>query len=769
MVISQDLFLFKTIDSKLKKKRAVLGNGFMGMEVSNNFGQGFGFGDNADPQPTLILGGAYSYGTDSSVPSLLGTIFRPMNPINLILPAQVSRRMENKIKNFSQELDMKRAVIITKGFWPWGSFNTHTQVFINRAFPHIGSMQVRFDPLNSDEKKIHEFLYMVTKDKRVQYEAVEFQPEGSQGVILRTKIKEDYYNLHQLGLFEVIQLSSLQIQDSNGNNITFESNWKTENASDIGSNGEYRLVNHLKFECQGSFIITIHFGVYTSKDQKEHLVQFARTNFSQSIELGWDKLLQAHEKMWDHEVWTRVIEVPNNDIQRKIIAGQYFLGCSLNGKFPNSVGPNGLNGSAWNGRVFWDADLWVNMGSVLWAPEFSHSIVSFRENILKGSFINREVYSKAQNYSWITEGAKIAWESGSSGIESGPPKCHIEFEEHINCNVVYGQYLYYTITQNEEYLKRVAFPISYESCVYLGQRVRKINGKYHFLQVIPADEFAPHFVDDDAFTNLFVVKCLLIVIQWCKKLGKTYPTHWDEICQNMYYNFDAQRQIVLEYTGYKGQKIKQADVDLLTFPLEWPFSDEIKRNNMLYYFGKLPRNHILMGSAIFSVIACELGMMKEAWTYFADQFAHFQEKQFNIPSEAPKNNCWPFITGLGGFFMNIVYGFGGIRIRSDGLLLDPILPKQIPELILNQIHYQGKKIRMKIGENGYFITLTSVDTDCNFRFYLRKKKCTRVNPLGNTNAFVQLSKMSDTNQDAAEIGYDLNMLKGIEYQFRLCR
>ena len=168
----------------------------------------------------------------------------------------------------------------------------------------------------------------------------------------------------------------------------------------------------------------------------------------------------------------------------------------------------------------------------------------------------------------------------------------------------------------------------------------------------------------------------------------------------MFYNFDEENRRIIEFTGYHGQDIKQADTDLLTFPLEYPLPEEVKRNNILYYFTKLPQNHIMMGAAIFASIACELGMHEKVWDYFSDQFAHFHKENFYIASESPINHCWPFLTGLGGFLSSLYYGFGGIRLRENGLLLSPFTVDELPVVSFNQISFQGVCLKYRIFENG---------------------------------------------------------------------
>jgi trehalose/maltose hydrolase-like predicted phosphorylase len=287
-------------------------------------------------------------------------------------------------------------------------------------------------------------------------------------------------------------------------------------------------------------------------------------------------------------------------------------------------------------------------------------------------------------------------------------------------------WLQWIITKDQEFLENVAFPVCYESMIYLGQRIhQEDDGKWHFRYILPADEFAVGGVHDNAFTNLYLDKCMRIVMQWCEKLGKKYPEHWNDIIGNMKYHFDKENKRIIEHEEYAAEMIKQADVDLLTWPLETPLlyqpgGEEIRRNNMLFYYSRLPPNHIMMGACIFSIIAAELKMLDKSWEYFADQFPHFHPNQSYIPSESPNNNCWPFITGIGGFLANLIYGFGGIRLREDGLMFDPILPPQIPEIKCKRLTFQGCNFEYQVFDGGNRFSLENLGADCNFTIYSRK-------------------------------------------------
>lgn len=68
-----------------------------------------------------------------------------------------------------------------------------------------------------------------------------------------------------------------------------------------------------------------------------------------------------------------------------------------------------------------------------------------------------------------------------------------------------------------------------------------------------------------------------------KLLKKHSSSTWLEIAQRLRVPFDATKNIHLEYDSYNGSMIKQADVVLLGFPLQYPMSAAIRRSDLVYY------------------------------------------------------------------------------------------------------------------------------------------------------------------------------------------
>lgn len=65
-----------------------------------------------------------------------------------------------------------------------------------------------------------------------------------------------------------------------------------------------------------------------------------------------------------------------------------------------------------------------------------------------------------------------------------------------------------------------------------------------------------------------------------------------------------------------------------------------------------------------------------------------------------------FITGAGGFLQAVIYGYGGFRIRQDGLYFNSTLPSRATKLAL-RIHYLGSSIDFEVQVGGVILTVVN--------------------------------------------------------------
>lgn len=724
--MNDSVFIFKSEEPSDFKKRAFLGNGYFGIDVSNNFGQGFGITDPREPFPPCYVGGVYVDKGEKPGGQLSQELLTAASMFSVVPNLKEIDNPFGCLEEYSQTHDMKRAITITEG--KWNNYRVKSSMFADRVNHHIGCLQVRFKDSSSAKRvDTREIFQLIQTDPRCEYQNFEIENDGEL-VVISSQIKEAGYEYRNKGFFNIVQASIIRIYAKNerGERIMVESDQHLLNPDDqIEPDDITCFKNKISFQAGGEFTVEMFFALSHDYDSDvSPTLDSLRNMLQTAADSGFTSILKTHQKRWYDDIWSHLIELDDEALQRRVISSMYIMGCTFKEGLHNSTGPTGLNGYGWEGHVFWDADLWVNLGLIPWAPQLSRCITQFRHRTKDGARQHRINYVEQYEYDNVTNGIKFPWQATTSGVETSPPGW--ESQEHITCDVIFGQYLYCIATGNEQYLKDIAYPLVYDACLYLGQRVEKeSDGKYHFHGVVPADEHPfPMQVSDNAFTNLYVATCLKICIEWSKRLNHKYPDHWDDISSNMFYNFDEKEQRVIEFTGYKGQKIKQVDTNLLTFPLEYPFSDDVRRNNMLYYFNKLPENHIMMSSAIFSIVAFELGLLDKAWEYFRDLDPHFQEDAFFNVTESPTNQTWPFITGVGGYLANLYFGFGGIRLRDDGIRLTPQIPLEadFDSITFRSIRFRDYNLKYTIEDRGGSLTLENIGTNGNIPLIFSKRR-----------------------------------------------
>lgn len=153
--------------------------------------------------------------------------------------------------------------------------------------------------------------------------------------------------------------------------------------------------------------------------------------------------------------------------------------------------------------------------------------------------------------------------------------------------------------------------------------------------------------------------------------------------------YDRELDYNPQYDGYKlGEKIKQADVALLGYPLYYAnIQASTRQKNLLYYANVTDANGPAMAWSMYMIGFLEAVPSAATEEIFRRSFAPYIRKPFYVWSEnaeGAESGAGNFITGAGGFLQLIIYGYAGIRINSDSLTIEkPTLPPNTNELKLN--------------------------------------------------------------------------------------
>jgi len=252
-----------------------------------------------------------------------------------------------------------------------------------------------------------------------------------------------------------------------------------------------------------------------------------------------------------------------------------------------------------------------------------------------------------------------------------------------------SQWWYWKISGDDGWFREKGAGIIIESAKFWASRAtyEPEQDRYEIRQVCCADEHAG-IQDNNAYTNYSVVKTLELAMEASAFLGWEFPPEWREIAAKMWIPRDAANDNIFEYEGYAGQTIKQADTALLVYPYEMPMPDAVKANIVDYYRTKYPKGYIMMASAFDGIVDCELGRAELGWESLLKLLPHFREP-FLLASESPANEVISFMTGLGGFLQLMMMGFAGVRIREEGLIVQPLLPRAFDRMTIRGLHYGG--------------------------------------------------------------------------------
>jgi alpha,alpha-trehalose phosphorylase len=118
---------------------------------------------------------------------------------------------------------------------------------------------------------------------------------------------------------------------------------------------------------------------------------------------------------------------------------------------------------------------------------------------------------------------------------------------------------------------------------------------------------------------------------------------------------------------YRHQVCKQADTVLAHFLYEEGEREEIIRKTYDYY-EKITTHDSSLSECVFSMMAARTGQVQKAYEYY--------RRSAVLDLEDTHGNTADGIhaANMGGCWMGIVFGFGGLRLHQDGLMFRPCLP-----------------------------------------------------------------------------------------------
>ncbi len=417
------------------------------------------------------------------------------------------------------------------------------------------------------------------------------------------------------------------------------------------------------------------------KSESERMVIFNLLN-------SRDVLLAQHRKQWE-DLWQGDIIIEGDlTSQQDVRLALYHLYAFGRGDSDLSIAPMGLSlQTPYNGHIFWDTELWMFPPLLMFNQDIAGSLVNYRSDRLD------KAKQRALNYGY--KGAMFPWESDDTGEEATPPFALTgPFEHHITADIGIAFWNYYRVTKDKGWLKEKGFPVMKAVADFWVSRVTKnADSTYSINNVVGANEFAPN-VNDNAFTNGAAITALNYAVLAAKELNIIPDKNWSEVAGNIKI-LKFKDGTTKEHSNYNGERIKQADVNLLSYPLNIVNDQEIILKDLKYYEPKLAKEGPAMGKSIFAVLYAKQGDVKNAFRLFKESYVPNQQAPFGALSEVATSNFSYFATGAGGMLQSVLFGFGGLEFSDEGIIQkNPVLPKQWKSLTLKGIGPKKKTYRI---------------------------------------------------------------------------
>jgi trehalose/maltose hydrolase-like predicted phosphorylase len=636
---------------------------YYGITVANGM-----IGIVSSPEPfkvkDVVLAGAYDlYGRGR-----VSNFIRSVNLLNMRLDIDGRSIGSTEASNMKQELDMKNAAFTTSFDYADKASVSYTYYSL-RHLPYTVLMDVSIT---------------AKKDITIGGASIMEAPDALKDV-------QNYYNEIDRP-HVVISLLTSSAKSPTGKMLMCASNTflfsehhgqEPRVIHEMWDNNMHLMKFSKKIKAGETYRFSIAGSSITSSHHDDPLNEAERLTIYAKLE-GRDRLLQFHQKAWN-DLWKSDIVIEGDaQAQQDVRSMLYHLYSFVREGTALSPSPMGLSGLGYNGHVFWDTELWMYPAILVLHPEMAKSMMEYRYQRLEAA--KRNAFSKG------FKGAMFPWESAETGVEETPVwALSGPFEHHITACVGIAAWNYYAVTQDKNWLRERGWPLLSATADFWASRVERNGpGKYDIKNVVAADEWAEN-VDNNAFTNAAAKANLQFATEAAKLLGMVPNPDWMNVANNIPILKMADG-VTKEHATYNGEGIKQADVNLLSYPLKEVTDPKAIRKDLEYYETRVPNEGTpAMTQAVFTTLYARLGDADKAYHWFKDAYIPNLNPPFRVIAETKGGTNPYFATGAGGIIQSVLMGFGGLEITPKGIVqIKSVLPKHWKSLTITGVGVERK-------------------------------------------------------------------------------
>ncbi len=463
----------------------------------------------------------------------------------------------------------------------------------------------------------------------------------------------------------------------------------------------------------------------------------------QAVKLGYDELFSENAQSWKI-FWENskiTIKSDNEFYQKAVNFALYHLRIMANRDDSRlGIGAKALTGEGYKGHSFWDTEIFIFPFYLYNDPDAARNLLEYRYLLLNASRKKAEKYGfSGAMYpwegAWHTDGETCPY-FGEPDISTGEqrPNQMGEIEVHINADIVYAVWQYYYVTGDADFMEKYGNEIVLSSAEFWLSRMVNKNGRFEILNVIGPDEYKEN-VDNNAYTNYMAHFNLSFADKILKSLNQTQRQELEkrvslqrleenlpEVLEKLYLPTKSENGIIPQFDGfcdlediditpYKNQEkvclifkdynfskikkmkvCKQADTVMLFYTLRNLFDKETIAKNFKYY-EECTLHDSSLSMCIHSLVASRIGDLSFAEKLFLDCCS------VDLGDKNDNSDNGIHSASIGGIWLSVVMGFGGVNVFDDILKIEPVLPEGISEYSF-PLEYKGTKLFVTANKDG---------------------------------------------------------------------
>lgn len=461
----------------------------------------------------------------------------------------------------------------------------------------------------------------------------------------------------------------------------------------------------------------------------------------QLLKLSYDKLITENAKWWEENWKSSDIMIDGDELNQQGIRFCIFqMHQTYHGAENGTIiGAKGLTGEAYSGNTFWDTETYCLPFYIFNNTEAAKQLLQFRFLTLPEA----EKRAKALD----CEGAFYPIAT-ISGRECCSLWQHASLQLQPSTAVAYAIRHYERITGDETFVYNSGLPILIEVSRMLVSRGdwNADQTRYGYYGVMGPDEFQM-MVNNNCYTNYMGKATLDYTLEVLTKLkNKDKAAYkilmdeyslteeecdkWAHIAEHIYIPYDEKSKLFEQHDGYfdlphvdvdqipigefplyhhwtydriyRNDMIKQPDVLMMMLLYNGSFTKEQLKNNYEYYEPRCIHESSLSPS-VHSILATQLQKHEQAFLFF--EFA----TRMDLDNYNRNTSEGLHTTSIAAAWMNIVYGFGGMRSDGEQISFAPSIPGAWKGYSY-RVHYQKDVIQVEIDkEKATFQTVNGTE------------------------------------------------------------